>query len=105
MKRILIILLLVVLTTSYIVQKQHVIKNLGTQSLQELMRPVIVEEMEKKDAKQLKQEVELLAYPPPPDEPLFPYPPPDSSPTRIPFPTPTLRPTPTYAPTMNPWDN
>jgi uncharacterized protein YxeA len=104
MKRILIGLLLVILATSYIVQQQHIIEKIEVQlESQSLQEQVVEKEITK--AKKPRQNINSEAYPPPPDEPLLPYPAPDNSPTRTPLPTPTRRPTPTYAPTMNPLDD
>lgn len=99
MKRILIGVLLVVLATSYMVQKEHVLKELSA-PLTEQMRPVLTETMAMPKVRK-SQEVELMAYPAPGDEPLPPYPAPNI-PTRTPLPTPTLV-YPTPGPTMNPW--
>ena len=99
MKRILIGVLLVILGTSYIVQKELVIKRILI--LHDKPRHYIVI-TEKPKVSKPRQEVELMAYPAPPDEQLPPYPPPDSSPIRTTQPTPTPLILPTLAPTMNP---
>ena len=93
MKRILIGLLLVTLVTFYIVQKKQIQDYLASILPRDRLMEQAIPQV-----KRLQQDVELLAYPPPPDEPLPPYPPPDNSPTRTPFPSPTPRPTPTLAP-------
>ena len=96
MKRILIGVLLVILGTSYIVQKEVILKRIL--ALRDLPRHYIVITEEPKVS---KPQVELMAYPAPEDT--WPYiPPPDYS-HETPLPTPDLSILPTPAPTMNPW--
>jgi len=98
MKRILIGLLLIFLATSYIAQKEHVIKNLEDSITSRLSLIIVIETKEPKAHP--PRAIEQLAYPPP--EEAWPYIPP---PTYTPYPTRTPRPLPTLAPTMNPWDD
>ena len=82
------VFLLVILFTSYVAIRQHIIEYLGEQS--EQVQPVIVEATEKPKAKKVKQGADLLAYPPPPDEPILPYPAPGyPAPPETPYPTAT----------------
>ena len=99
MKRILIVLL-IVLGTSYFVQKEFVLKNLKG-SLTERMQPAPEVIQDQPKAQQADQ-FDMLAYPSPEDD--WPYiPPPDYS-HETPLPTPDLSILPTLAPTMNPLD-
>lgn len=100
MKRAIIGILLIIIATSLIVQKEHVIKELSA-SFTERMQPSPAVVQDKPKHKP-RQDVELMGYPAPPDEPLLPYPAP-YIPTRTPLPTFTPLPFPTPAPTMNPW--
>jgi hypothetical protein len=99
MKKITVGLLLVFLAMSFIIQKEHVIKELGA-PLTERMRPAPTDVVEKHKPRP-QQSFERLAYPAPGDLPP-PYPAP-YIPTRTPLPTFTPLPFPTPAPTMNPW--
>lgn len=62
MKRILIGLLLIILGTSYVIQRQQIIEYIASLSSEKQQQTIIVEVTEK--PKKAKQEVELLAYPP-----------------------------------------
>ena len=98
MKRILIGVLLVILGMSYIVTREHVLKELSA-PITDRMQPIEVIESVKVNKPQ--QEVELMAYPAP--EESWPYiPPPDYS-HETPLPTPDFSILPTPAPTLNPW--
>jgi hypothetical protein len=99
MKKVLIGILMVFLAMSFIVQKEHILKELGA-PLTDRMQPASAVIQEKPKAHR-PQRVELMAYPAPGD-PLPPYPAP-SLPTRTPLPTFTPLPYPTPGPTMNPW--
>jgi hypothetical protein len=98
MKRLFVGILLVILATSYFVQKEHILKGLERTLVESLQpAPAIVQEKPKPKP---RQDTELMAYPAP-GEPLLPYPAP-LSPIRTPLPTATII-LPTPAPTMNPW--
>jgi len=101
MKRIILAFLLIFLATSYIAQKEHVIKNLEESIISRLSLIVVIETKEPKAHP--PRAIEQLAYPPP--EEAWPYiPPPDYS-HETPIPTPDLSILPTPAPTMNPLDD
>jgi len=92
MKRLLVGVMLVLLGTSYIVQKEHVLKGLGSSLTERMTNPT---------STAVVKEGSAMAYPAPPEE-SWPYvPPPDYS-HETPLPTPDLSILPTPAPTMNP---
>ncbi len=94
MKKIPIWIILVILGTSYIVQMELVFRQLDRQDVVQQ-----VEVTERPKAKEPRQDVELLAYPPP--EESWPYvPPPDYSHETPTSPLELLPPPPTLAPTM-----
>ena len=96
MKRILIGILLVVLGTSYFVQKEFVLKNLKGSLTERMVSPTSTE------VTKVRQD-SAEPYPAPEDD--WPYiPPPDYS-NETPLPTPDLSILPTLAPTMNPLDD
>lgn len=96
MKRILIGVLLVILATSYIVQREQIIKRINALRDRQVEQVVVTE---KAKVRQPQQQVELLAYPPP--EESWPYvPPPDYSHETPTSPLDLLPPPPTLAPTM-----
>ena len=93
-------ILLVILATSYIVQREQILKRIYAMRDRPSVQAVITE---KPKAKKPEQQVEILAYPAPGDQPVSPYPyipPTEWQPTII---TPDLGPPPTPAPTYNSW--
>jgi hypothetical protein len=100
MKRLLIILVLCALGTSYIAQVKLLVEKIEVEETQ----PALMEDQEQEQGHK-KTKDNLPGYPPPPDDSDYPYPPPPSGdpiPTAIPLPTWTPRPLPTPAPTMDP---
>ena len=97
MKRIIISVLLIILGTSYFVQKEHVLKNLSSSLTERMTSPTATAVVK------VSQD-SIMPYPAPP-EASWPYvPPPDYS-HETPLPTPDLSVLPTPAPTMNPLDD
>ena len=107
MSKIVIGFVMIILATSYLVQRERIIERVN--AMLERERVVAVAETEKPKVEKPKQteqpQVELLPYPAPGDQPISPYPyapPTEWQPTII---TPDLGPLPTPAPTFDPWSD